>query len=209
MVWMRSNWARLAIAPCVVVSDRGSPTTISRCGPLGDCLDLGQPRAGHDHARRRAAGLAEIAEGGGYAQRNGAIEIGIRQDHVGRLAAELLRDTLDRRRCRLGHRNAGAGGAGDGDHVDIGMRGESRTHAWTITLHEVEHPGREAGFLDRLGEQQGVQRRKLARLQHDRAACGERRRNLGGDLVQRPVPRRDQARRRRSVRGRWRSDRAA
>ena len=51
-----------------------------RCGPLGNSLDLGQARAGHDHPRRGAAGLAEIAEGGGYTQRNGAIEIGIRQN---------------------------------------------------------------------------------------------------------------------------------
>jgi hypothetical protein len=65
-------------------------------------------------------------------------------------------------------------------------------HGWAVAMHEVEDTGREAGFLDRLGEQKGVQRRKLARLQHDRAACGERRRDLGGDLVERPVPRRDQ-----------------
>ena len=61
-------------------------------------------------------------------------------------------------------------------------------------MHEVEDPGREAGLLDRLGKQQRAQGRKFARLQHDRAACGEGWRNLGGDLVQRPVPRGNQGR---------------
>ena len=192
MVWMRSNWARLAIAPWVVVSERGSPTTISSAARSAIDSISARQRAGHDHARRRAAGLAEIAEGGGDAQGNGAIEIGVRQDHVRRLAAELLRDALDRRRGGLGHRDAGAGGAGDRDHVDIRMRRETRPDAGAVAMDEVEDPGREAGFLDRLGEQQGAQRRELARLQHHRAACGERRRDLGGDLVERPVPRRDQ-----------------
>ena len=108
------------------------------CGPLGDRLDLGKLRARHDHARRRAARLAEVAEAGGDAQRNGAIEIGVRQDHVRRLAAELLRDALDRRRGGLGHRDAGAGGAGDRDHVDIRMGRETRPDAWAVTIDEVE-----------------------------------------------------------------------
>ena len=38
----------------------------------------------------------------------------------------------------------------------------------------------------------GVQRRHFGRLQHHRAARGDARRNLADDLVDRPVPRRDQ-----------------
>src|SRR3712207_8281437 len=72
------------------------------------------------------------------------------------------------------------------------MGRETRTDAGAVAMDEVEDTGREAGLLDRLSEQKGVQGRKLARLQHDRAACGERRRDLGGDLVEWPVPRRDQ-----------------
>ena len=57
--------------------------------------------------------------------------------------------------------------------------------------HEVEHARREAGVVDHLGEHERVERRDLARLQHDRAARGHRVRDLGRDLVQRVVPRRD------------------
>ena len=44
-----------------------------------------------------------------------------------------------------------------------------------------------------LGEHERVERRDLARLEHDGAAGGERRRDLVRDLVQRVVPRRDRA----------------
>ena len=58
---------------------------------------------------------------------------------------------------------------------------------------EVEHAGRQADLVDDLGEDERVQRRDLARLEHHRAAGGQRRRDLRGDLVQRVVPRRDRA----------------
>ena len=61
-----------------------------------------------------------------------------------------------------------------------------------VAVHEVEHAGRHAGLLEDLGEDDGVQRRDLGRLQHHRATGGERRGDLAGDLVDRPVPRRDQ-----------------
>ena len=47
--------------------------------------------------------------------------------------------------------------------------------------------------MQHLREQQRAQRRKLAGLEDDRAPGGERRRDLRGDLVERPVPWRDQA----------------
>jgi hypothetical protein len=176
----------------VVVSASGSPTTISSTACLAIDSTSASARARHDHPRRRAARLAEVAEAGGDAQRDGAIEVGVGQDHVRRLAAELLSDALDRRRGGLGHRDAGAGGAGDRDHVDVRVGREAATDGRAVAMHEIEDAGREAGFLDRLGEQKRAQGRKLARLQDECAARGERRRDLGGDLVERPVPRRDQ-----------------
>ena len=58
---------------------------------------------------------------------------------------------------------------------------------------EVEHAGGQADLVDDLGEDEGVERGDLARLQHDGAAGGERGRDLRGDLVERVVPRRDAA----------------
>ena len=77
-----------------------------RSGRRGQNLDLRHLRAGHKHARRRAAGLAEIAEGGGDAERNGTAQLGIRQNDVRRLAAEFLGDALDGGRRRLRDENA-------------------------------------------------------------------------------------------------------
>src|SRR3954447_21050091 len=64
-------------------------------------LDLCHLRAGHKHARRRAAGLAEIAESGADAEWNGPAQLGIRQNDIRRLATEFLGDALYGGRCRL------------------------------------------------------------------------------------------------------------
>ena len=60
-------------------------------------------------------------------------------------------------------------------------------------LTRLKTPAGHAGLVQDLGEEDAVQRRDLGRLQHHRAAGGERRRDLAGDLVDRPVPRRDEA----------------
>ena len=89
---------------------------------------------------------------------------------------------------------AGARRAGERDHVDVRVRRRS-PHRPTgpYAGDEVEDAGRQADLVDGVGEDERAQRRDLARLQHDGAAGGERRRDLRGDLVQRVVPRRDRA----------------
>ncbi len=47
--------------------------------------------------------------------------------------------------------------------------------------------------MDDLGEDEGVERGDLGRLEHERATGGERATELADDLVQRVVPRRDRA----------------
>ena len=61
-----------------------------------------------------------------------------------------------------------------------------------VAVHQVEDPRWHAGFVQHFGEQDGVERRDLGRLQHHRATRRQRRRDLAGDLVDRPVPRRDE-----------------
>jgi hypothetical protein len=58
----------------------------------------------------------------------------------------------------------------------------------TDARHEVEDPGREAGVVDDLGQDEGVQGRHFRRLEHHGAAGGQRRGHLGHDLVERVVP---------------------
>ena len=57
----------------------------------------------------------------------------------------------------------------------------------------LKTPGGRPTSLEDLGQREGRQRRDLRRLEHDGAAGGERRGDLGDDLVQRVVPRRDRA----------------
>ena len=71
------------------------------------------------------------------------------------------------------------------------MGGDRLAHDGPGAGDEVEHPGRKAGVVDDLGEDERVERRYLARLEHDRAACADGGRDLRHDLVQRVVPRRD------------------
>ena len=74
-----------------------------------------------------------------------------------------------------------------------GCDDDRRADRRAVAVDEVEHARRHAGLVQDLGEDDRVERRDLGRLQHHRAAGGERRRDLAGDLVDRPVPRRDHA----------------
>ncbi len=158
----------------------------------GDLGGFREPLAGHQHARRRVAGLAGVLEHVPRTRCHGLLEIGVVEDDVGRLAAQLLRDALDGRGGVLRNGDAGTSGPGERDHGDVRMLAERGPDARAVAVDEVEDAGRHAGLVEDLGEDHRVERRDLARLQHHRAAGGERRRDLDGDLVDRPVPGGDQ-----------------
>src|SRR5690606_23166513 len=94
---------------------------VSFRGPLCYLQRLVMARCRHEHAGRRIAGLAAIAEAGIHALAHGALEVGVGQYDVCRFAAQLLRYALDRIGRRLGNDDSGAGRAREGDHVDIRM----------------------------------------------------------------------------------------
>ena len=73
------------------------------------------------------------------------------------------------------------------------VRGDGLADLGAGAGHEVEHAGGQAGVVDDLGEDEGVERGDLAGLEHDGAAGGHGVGDLGGDLVERVVPRRDAA----------------
>ena len=192
-----------ARAPCPWPS--GSPTLMLLGGRLGDADGLVMPVARHEHAGRRVAGLAAVAEAAASTPlATAASKSASAQDDVGRLAAQLLGHALDRIGGGLGDQDAGAGRAGEGHHVDVGMAGDRLADRRPVAIDQVEHALRHAGLMHHLGEDERAHRRDLARLQHHGAARGERRRDLADDLVERPVPGRDQAARRRSARARSR-----
>ena len=75
---------------------------------------------------------------------------------------------------------------------DAGMIDDRRTRV-RAARQDVDDALRHAGALADLGEQDRGQRRELGRLQHHRAAGGERRRDLPGEHQQRKIPRDDLA----------------
>ena len=78
--------------------------------------------------------------------------------------------------------------AREGDHVDAGVGGDGLARRLPGAGDQVEHAGRQADLVDDLGEDEGAERRDLARLEDDRATRRQRRGHLGGDLVERVVP---------------------
>ena len=119
-------------------------------------------------------------------------ELRIIENDIGALAAELLAHALYGGRRVLGDVHTGARRARERDQVDIGMAGERRADARTIALDEIEHAGRHIRGMHDLGENMGGERRNFGGLEHHGAAGRERGEHLDGDLVHRPVPRRDQ-----------------
>jgi hypothetical protein len=170
----------------------GSPTLTLAHRFLGDRNALVMQLGRHQHAARRIARLTGVHHHALHATGDRGLEVGVVENDVGRLAAEFLGDALDGIGGGLGHQDAGAGRAGEGHHVDIGMRAQRRADTRAVAVDEVEHAGRHAGGMQHFSEDRGVERRHFGRLQHHRAAGGECRQHLAGDLVDRPVPRRDE-----------------
>ena len=73
------------------------------------------------------------------------------------------------------------------------MGGQCGADARPVTVDEVEHAGGNACGVEDLGHDGGGERCHLGGLEHHGAAGGQRRGDLAHDLVERPVPRRDEA----------------
>src|SRR3569623_1037214 len=145
----------------------------------------------HEQPGRGDAALARIGQHAGHRRRQHGRQVGAFQHQVGRLAAQFLVDALDRRRRGLRHRDARAGRSGEAHHVDVLVRRQRRADARPVAIDQVEYAGRHACRVEVLGEDRGAGRRFLGRLEDHRVARRQRRRDLGADLVERPVPRRD------------------
>ena len=159
----------------------------------GDINGLVVDRALYQKPRRRIAGLAGIVEAFEHAAGNAFLEIGILEDDVGRLAAEFERDALDGVGRILADGGAGPGRAGERHHVDVLVLRQGGTDIRAVAIDQIEGAGREAGLMHHLGIKKGVERGELRGLEHAGRARRERRNDLEGDLVDRPIPRSDEA----------------
>src|SRR5829696_5116962 len=148
-------------------------------------------RALDEDAGARAAVLAGVAEHGARRGGRRLLEVGVRVDHVRRLAAQLERYALDR-----------PGGAGRDAAPDLGRAGK-RDLRHVLVLHEplpadragpgdhVHYSVGDAGLERDPLELDRGEWRELRRLEHDRVAGGERGRHLPGRDREREVPGRD------------------
>ena len=99
---------------------------------------------------------------------------------------------LDRRRGAARDFGAGAGRTGKGHHVHFTMRGQRRADAGAVAIDEIEHARGNPRLVHHLRPQNGAEGRVFGGLEHHGAAGGEGGHHFRGDLIHRPIPRRDQ-----------------
>src|SRR5277367_2033906 len=73
------------------------------------------------------------------------------------------------------------------------MSGQILPDRGPITVNEVEYPLRHAGLIHDLGKNDAADGCDLAGFENHRAARGNCRRHFAYDLIERPIPRSDQA----------------
>ena len=150
---------------------------------------VGQRLVHHQPAPRRAD-LAGVAERGPDRPVQSGVEVGVVQDHVRGLPAQLEGQALEVRRGRPLDGPSGLGGAGERHLVNVLVRRQRGTRLG-VARHDVPHPRREPCLQGQLAESKGGERRLLGRLVDDGVPAGQG----GGELPrrddQREVPRRD------------------
>ena len=123
---------------------------------------------------------------------DGLVELGVVVDEDGRLATQLEHDPFEVAGGGPDDELADLRGARERDLVDVGVLDECLSGSVTVAVDQVDDTVRHAGFGQDLLEDQRRQRGLLSGLEHAAAAGGQRRRELGGGVERRPVPRDDQ-----------------
>ncbi|MCY1352244.1 hypothetical protein D9M69_385320 [compost metagenome] len=121
------------------------------------------------------------------------LQVGILEDDIGALPAQLQLHALEVALGGLDDAPAGGGGAGEGDLAHVLVLGQALAGGVSVTRHHVDHAIGEAHFLHQFGDAQGGQRGDLRRLDHHRVAGGQGRAHLPTGEHQREVPRHDLA----------------
>ena len=126
--------AALMSGPICVASSSGSPTRTPPTASSSASMKRSSALRSHEDPRARAAVLAGVAEHRQRRRRRGPLEVGVGEDDVRALAAQLERDALDRRRRAGRDRAPDLGRAGEGDLGHVGVLDEP--------LRRTRGPGR-------------------------------------------------------------------
>ena len=135
-----------------------------------------------EDALHRDADLTGVGKGADADPVHGEIEIGVGVDDHAGVAAELENDLLHPGAAL--HLPTDVRRAGEGEQLEARVLDQGVAD-FAIHRHDADRALRHARRLDNLGEEQHGQRIARGRLEHDRVAGGDRRR----DLVQRQVER--------------------
>ena len=131
-------------------------------------------RAVHVDALRRDAALPGVAEPGDLDLGGGRLPVAVGLDDDRRVVAELEADLLARRPGT--DAPADVGRAGERDQRDVGVVDDRVADRAAAAGDDVEVLGGQAALVDQhLGERDRAERRLAGRLQHHRAAGGDRR----------------------------------
>ncbi len=131
-----------------------------------------------EDARARVAALARRVVDGVDRARDRGVEVGVREEDVRALATELERDALHRLRAEPHDLRARPRRACERDLVDSRVRDEMRARGRAVTRDDVDHACGDADLHGELGEAECAERRGGVRLEDDRAAGGQGRREL-------------------------------
>ena len=160
-------------------------TLLQRCRDALDHLVVGA--ALHQQARARRAALAGVLDQRLHDRGDRLVEVGVGEDDVGGLAAELELDRDQASRAGLGDLRAGRGGADERHVVDGGVARQRRAGR-AVAGRDLDQPARHARLLGQLGEAQRGDRGQLGRLDDHGVAGRERGRGAAGRDLQRVVP---------------------
>ena len=144
-----------------------------------------------EQPRARAARLPGVLHDRVHDDRQRGVDVGVRENDLRPLAAELQRNRAVSLRARLRHDRPGRGRAGERQVRDAAMRGERRPGLRAEPGHEVQCAGGQAGVGGELRHAQQRKTRVLGRLDHARVARRQRRADRAAEDLQRIVPRND------------------
>jgi hypothetical protein len=157
---------------------------------------LGELRRGvlrDEEPLRRHAHLTAVAELGGGGAGDDGVEIDVREDQHGRVAAEFEREARHRLRGAVHKELPDTRAAGEVDLRHGGACEHGLAHRARVAVHEVHDACRRASLGQQPRHGHARERRVLGGPDDDRAAGGERGAAGAGDVPGGKVPRRDEA----------------
>jgi hypothetical protein len=154
--------------------------------------ELAEDRLVHDDAAGCRAALAGGPESAPDDPVQGEPEVRVIHHDDGVLPTHFQRNALAQSRTLDGDLLADLIGPGEGDERDVRVLDERGPHRLAGSEDEVEHAGRQTGFLEDLDESDSRARCVASGLEDDRVPADQRRHDLPGRYGDREVPRRDE-----------------